>query len=244
MSTSEKMPDKRQCGNDAAAYVLGALEPEELEAFRAHLASCAACREDVAALQPVVEALPAAAPQLAAPGDLRRRVIDAARSEPKDAGPAPEEPDQRGRPAPRPRARRRWGWAPSPAAAVAGVLAAALVAVGIVELASGGSSGTRVIQASVRGTGSAELRVTGRRGELVVSHFPPPPSGQIYQVWLERGHAAPSPTSTLFSVTSTGTGDIGLVGDLRGVSEVLVTAEPSGGTLVPTTAPLITAQIS
>ncbi len=244
MTTPEKTPDKRDCGGDAAAYVLGALEPEELEAFRAHLSSCAACREEVAALQPVVEALPAAAPRLTATADLRRRVIEAARSEPKDVGPATDEPDQQPRPAPRPRARRRWGWAPSPTAAVAGVLAAALVAVGIVELASGGSSGTRVIQASVRGTGSAQLRVTGGRGELLVSHFPAPPSGQIYQVWLERGHGTPSPTSTLFSVTSTGSGDVGLVADLRGVSEVLVTAEPSGGTPLPTTAPIITAQLS
>lgn len=242
MTTPGKMPDKRDCGGDAAAYVLGALEPEELEAFRAHLASCAACREEVATLQPVAEALPASAPRLTAPADLRRRVIEAARAEPKDAEQGTAERDQP--PLRAARARRRWRRVPSPAAAIAGALAAALVAVGLVELASSGSSGTRVIQASVRGTGTAELRVTAGRGELVVSHFPSPPSGHIYQVWLERGHGAPSPTSTLFSVTNSGSGEVGLVGDLRGVSEVLVTAEPAGGTLVPTTAPIITAQIS
>jgi hypothetical protein len=37
---------------------------------------------------------------------------------------------------------------------------------------------------------------------------------------------------------------VGLVGDLSDVSEVLVTAEPAGGTLVPTTIPVIIARIS
>jgi hypothetical protein len=35
----------RACGEDAAAYVLGALEPAEVEAFRRHMVDCGACRE-------------------------------------------------------------------------------------------------------------------------------------------------------------------------------------------------------
>ena len=50
------------CGGDAAAYVLGALEPLEVDAFRAHLAGCIVCRDEVAALQQVADALPMAAP--------------------------------------------------------------------------------------------------------------------------------------------------------------------------------------
>ena len=47
----------RQCGEDAAAYVLGALEPAEAEAFRRHLADCPACQKEVAELEQVTGSL-------------------------------------------------------------------------------------------------------------------------------------------------------------------------------------------
>lgn len=238
MSTKDTAADRRDCGRDAAAYVLGALENDELEAFRAHLSGCAACREEVAALQQVADALPAAAPAIRPPQSLRRRVMEAVRVEQKGAASATLA-DRR--PA---RARRRLPFAPSrPGAALGGALAAAAAIVVAIVLASGGSSPTRVIHANVRGAGTAELILTGGRGELVVSHFPSPGSGRIYQVWLQHPHRAPSPTRTLFDVTTTGGGEVGVVGDLHGVSEVLVTAEPLGGTSVPTTAPVITARL-
>jgi anti-sigma factor RsiW len=40
MTDREQHAENRDCGADAAAYVLGALEPEEVEAFRAHMATC------------------------------------------------------------------------------------------------------------------------------------------------------------------------------------------------------------
>lgn len=237
MSSKDTMPEGRDCGLDAAAYVLGALDKDELEAFRAHLAGCAACREEVAALQRVADALPAATPPIAPPEDLRRRVMEAVRAERKGA----ESSTLADRRATRPHRRLRFA-PPRPAVALGGVLAAAAAVVAIV-LASSGSSSTRVIQANVRGAGTAELIVAGGRGELVVNHFPSPGSGRIYQVWLKRPQGAPAPTRTLFDVTTGGGGEVGVVGDLHGVSEVLVTAEPLGGSSVPTTAPVITAQL-
>ena len=71
-----------------------------------------------------------------------------------------------------------------------------------------------------------------------------PPAGHIYEVWLQHGHQAPSPTSTLFGVTSSGAGDVGVPGSLHGVSHVLVTAEPLGGSLHPTSNPVIVARIT
>ena len=44
---------------DAGAYVLGALTDDEHARFSAHLKGCAACREEVARLQVVADALPA-----------------------------------------------------------------------------------------------------------------------------------------------------------------------------------------
>jgi anti-sigma-K factor RskA len=237
VSTKHTTPDRRDCGLDAAAYVLGALEKDELETFRAHLSGCAACREEVAALQHVADALPGAAPAIAPPQDLRRRVMDAVRHEQKGAASATlaDRPPWWHRRLPFPKRR--------PAVVLGGALAAAVAIVVAVVLASGGSSATRVIQADVRGAGAAELILTGGRGELVVSHFPSPGTGRIYQVWLRRPHGPPLPTRTLFGVTTGGGGAVGVAGDLHGVSEVLVTSEPAGGSSVPTTAPVITAQL-
>jgi anti-sigma-K factor RskA len=237
VSSKHTTPDRRDCGLDSAAYVLGALEKDELEAFRTHLSGCAACREEVAELQRVADALPGVAPAIAPPQDLRRRVMDAVRDEQKGAASATlvDRPPWWHRRLPFPRRR--------PAAVLGGALAAAAAIVVAVALASGGSSATRVIQANVRGAGAAELILAGGRGELVVSHFPPPGTGRIYQVWLRRPHGPPSPTRTLFGVTTAGGGAVGVAGDLQGVSEVLVTSEPLGGSSVPTTAPVITAQL-
>jgi len=227
------MSAAHDCGGDAAAYVLGALEPDEAEAFRRHLSSCVVCRDEVTAFQQVADTLPMVAPQQAAPRRLRRRVMTAVRAEPKAGAPAAA-----------PRRSPNWIRAvPGPAFAVGALLVAVLVVAGL--SLSIGSSGSRVIQASVHGSpGTAQLRLSGGHAELVVNHFPPPPAGHIYEVWLRRGNRPPSPTSTLFSVTSSGAGDVGLTGRLRGVSEVLVTPEPAGGSLAPTHTPVIVAQLA
>lgn len=238
MSAGDTMSDRRDCGLDAAAYVLGALEQDELEAFRAHLPGCPACREEVAALQHVADALPATVTPLAPPHDLRRRVLDAVRAEQKGAAPRPlpHRPTT-------PWYQRLPVAVPRPAGVLGGAVAAAAVVVVAIVLATSGSPSRRVIQASVRGNGAAQLILTGGRAELAVSHFPSPGTGRIYQVWLQRPHRAPAPTHTLFGVTTAGGGEVGVAGDLHGVTEVLVTSEPTGGSPAPTTVPVITARL-
>jgi hypothetical protein len=128
-----------------------------------------------------------------------------------------------------------------PVAVLAGGLAAVIVAVVVaVILAAGGSPGARVIQAS---TGNAELQISGGRGELIVRALPQPPAGQIYEVWLARPNRPFTPTPALFGVTTGGQAYVGIPGNLNGVSEVLVTPEPAGGTKVPTHAPVIVARL-
>jgi hypothetical protein len=124
-------------------------------------------------------------------------------------------------------------------------LAVLLVAIAVVVgVTAGSGGGARTLRASVVGLpGSAEVHVTNGHAELVVEHLPPPPSGHIYEVWLKRGAAAPAPTPTLFSVTRAGAADVGVAGSLRGVTEVLVTPEPAGGSLVPTHTPVIVARL-
>jgi anti-sigma-K factor RskA len=98
-----------------------------------------------------------------------------------------------------------------------------------------------VIQASV---GRAELRVTDGRGDLVVHRLPQLPAGRIYEMWVQRGSAPPVPTGTLFGVRANGAAAVGVPGSLSGVSAVMVTQEPSGGTPAPTTAPVIVARLT
>ena len=131
-----------------------------------------------------------------------------------------------------------------PAIAGAAVVALALAVVVVVAVGHGvlGPAGSRarVIMASV---GSAQLRVSGGRGELIVDHLPPAPPDRIYELWLQRGARDPAP-STLFAVTSRGTADIGVPGELVGVTRVLVTLEPLGGSRAPTTRAVIAARLT
>ncbi len=215
------------CGGDAAPYVLGALDPSEARAFCRHLERCAVCSDEVAALAPVVEVLPMSAPHYEVPAAVRARVMRAVRAEPRSAA---------GRPRAwtlplRPRLAR-----PALAGWVAVVLA---IAIGYVELGPAGSP-ERVIRA---GAGRAELRVAGGHGELIVAHLPPPPPGQIYEMWLQHGDHTPVP-GALFGVSPQGTAEIGVPGDLNGVSRLLVTVEPAGGSRVPTTRSVIVAPVT
>jgi anti-sigma-K factor RskA len=224
-------PGEKGCDADAAAYVLGALTTEESEAFRRHLSTCLVCRDEIAALKTVGDALALAAPQLPAPRRLRRRVRADIRREPRAAtattGPR----------------RSRALFAPA-VATVGAAFAFAGVIVAVVVLGSGGSGGSRTVGASVTpSTASAVVRVVSGRGELILRHMPPPPEGKVYEVWLERDGLKPAPTSALFDVTSSGAGAVDIPGDLRGVREVLVTPEPRGGSLVPTHPPVIVARL-
>jgi hypothetical protein len=121
----------------------------------------------------------------------------------------------------------------------------AVVAVGVGGLVvSPGPRSTRLIQARVVDSpGRAQLRVTGGHARLIVNRIPPPPAGLIYEVWLERGRGAPSPTGALFTVTAAGAADVDVPGNLHGVSQVTVTREPAGGSRSPTHAPVILARL-
>lgn len=233
----QSTPGKHDCGGDAAAYVLGALGPEEAEAFTRHLASCAVCRDEVAAFQHTANALAMTPPQQPAPPGLKRRVMRAVHdSDAVAQGTAV-------------RRRRRLGsgvLVSRQAVAAAAALAVIVLVIGAIIVSPSGSSGTRTIAATVTGSpGTAQLSVSGGHGQLVMRNFPQPAAGHIYEMWeLRSGGRAPAPTGTLFSVNSRGAGNVGVPGSLHGVTKVLVTQEPAGGSLAPTTAPVIVASLA
>jgi anti-sigma-K factor RskA len=236
MTPEDSMSSKHDCGEDAAAYVLGALEPQESRAFRRHMAECVVCRDEVAAFQQVADALAMAPHQHAAPQALRGRVLAAVRAEQEQAGEAPKR-------SVREQAR---GWIPRPAVALAtGLAIAAALVIGLV-VGSTGSTSTRIVNASVTGSpGSVQLRLKGSSGDLILRGVPQPSAGHIYQMWeLRSGANAPTNTRALFTVNRTGVGDVGVPGDLKGVRQVLVTQEPLGGSQAPTRTPFIVAKLT
>lgn len=231
---SHDQPRPHSCGADVAAYALGALEPAEAKAFSGHLQTCTVCSAELAAFCGVIDDLAAHAPPVRAPRSLKRKIMRAVAAEPRTAGP------QTGRRSPR----RAWiahrPWL-ALSTALALVLAVALVAV---LTLSGSSPSSRTVTATVAGAGRAALVIShDDRGRLVVHHFPAPPRGKVYEVWLQRGHAAPQPANALFNVNRDGDAAVKVPGSLRGVTAVMVTPEPAGGSRAPTHPPVITARL-
>lgn len=232
--SDEGQPMKNgECNGNAAPYVLRALPDAEHEAFVVHLATCTVCREEVAALQTVAAALPAAVPPLRAPAQLKAnlmREVDAdARRQRLLADGAPARARAR---APR--------WRPVLAPLAVGLAVLALL---VVVLASSGGGGARIVRAQVLAPGaSGFVRVSGGQAQLTLRGMPQTTTGRVYEVWVKRT-GAPSPTDALFTVTSAGAATVGVPGGVSGVRELLVTSEPLGGSLAPTRNPTVIAKL-
>jgi anti-sigma-K factor RskA len=220
------MTDHDRWSDSLGAWLLGALPDDEAAGFRRHLDECPICREDAAGLQVAVDALPASAEPRTPPPALKQRIM--AEVEPERA------------PARAPRRRRSWlgglSWRPALA------LGLAALAIGFLASQALQSGGPEKITAQVQSGGRATLEVQDGQGRLVASHLPDPPSGRVYQVWLDKGGKAPEPTDVLFTTSSDGSATAD-VPSLDGVKRVMVTDEPSGGSRSPTGKLLLTASV-
>jgi anti-sigma factor RsiW len=239
MGQGDYSPSALDCGDDVAAYALGALEDHERERFERHLESCAVCSDELAAFEQAVDPLLIGAPEQPASQGLRRRLLAEVSL---DAGRHRDARRHRGA-----RGFRSWRLPPlgipSPSVALGAVLAAVVMAVGGLELRASDLGDSQVFHAHAAGA-SAEIRVSGERAELVVHHFALPPPGQIYEVWLNRPHRRPQLSSALFGVSARGDGTVGVPGNLDGVQQVMVTREPAGGSQAPTRPATITVNLT
>jgi anti-sigma factor RsiW len=233
--------------DDAGSYVLHALPDDEHERFEAHLATCPDCRREVADLQVAADTLPLAAVQVGPPPELRDRIMTIVRSEAEllaAAGARADEPAAAPAAKP-PRTRRRWSLSlrPLPAAMAASALVAAGVIGGIVLTgADHTKTVTGTVQIASAPAARASLQLSDDATKLEVRRMPAPPAGKVYQVWLKRPNQDPAPTTALFRTDRRGSADVEIQrGRLKGVDQVLVTAEPDGGSMQPTSAPVIVA---
>ncbi len=217
---------------DAAAYLLGALDEPEAARFRAHADRCPVCAAELERLGAAAGALTLAAPQIATPRQLRKRVFAAVRAdEPTRTTVARQRP-------------RRFV---ARFELVGAIGLAVGLAIGAVVIRSANPT-TTVIRANVASASFwrssarpvAWLKRSGDHAELVVDRLPQAPPGKVYELWIER-RGKPEPTDALFEPTSSGHADANVPGGVSGASAVLVTAEPRGGSKAPTMAPLIDA---
>lgn len=224
--------------DQAAAYVLSALERHEAERYQEHLGTCAECSADVARLQPVADSLARSVSPVAASGELRARVMATVRSEAELLHAAGADAD---RPQP---ARPRWRLGHPQAFVTALALGVGLL-IGALVLDTGSQTPPAHVTAaqlvSMPAGARGVLRQVGSHAELILTGVSQPPRGKIYELWLARADAAPRATSALFGVTHAGNASVNVPGPLSGVRQVMVTAEPVGGSPHPTSAPVVVA---
>jgi anti-sigma-K factor RskA len=230
------MNDHGRWEDTAGAYVLGAMAPDERDAFELHLETCAICREEVDELRPAAEALPMASPPMQPPAALKDRIMAEVDREAELLARAGADAD---RPARARRERRGLGWlsgwrlAPVAAALlIAGVLAGAAL--------TGPDSRTYAFEGQ-----SARLEVEGDSARLVARDLPAPPEGRVYEVWvMPKGSETPQPTDVLFTPRGDGSAVAAIPGSVDDIRQVLVTDEPFEGSEEPTGELLMSAELS
>jgi anti-sigma-K factor RskA len=175
---------------EAAAWVLGALDPGEAAAFQTHLRSCGGCRIAVADFEQVARALAHPPPEFEPPPDLQARTLARVQHAAMSARRAAESPQ----PAPAPaKASRGWHWHWNfpvfSVAAALGAAAAAIVIVLVQALQTAPAQAETVIplHAASGSVASGQATVVhaddGWSIQLTVAHLPPLGPGQFYECW-------------------------------------------------------------
>ena len=216
--------------DEIAAFLLGALEPGEAAELERHLAGCEECRTELEWLRPAVQLLPESVERVEAPPQLRESLMAQVRAEAEgESSSAP----------------RRWsvgGWSLRPVAGLAALVlvVAAVAAYAIGSGDSGGGNTTTVVAGHSPGV-VAEVVREGGSGTLHMTNLHQLPSDKVLQAWVERDGQVVS-AKTLFVPNQDGTASA-TIDDMEGVKTVMVTAEPRGGSVQPTSPPIVSVSI-
>ena len=202
--------------DQAAAYALDALDPEDRWTYERHLDTCDRCREEVVTLREIAGELAYGADGPEPAPELRERILDAARTEPRTATVVPM--------------RRPWLLPATAAAAVA----AACAAVGLGLWANSlRDTPPRVVAMD----GGGSLIVDGDQATLVAC-VDDPPAGKAYEAWVIEDNR-PRPAG-LFSG---GCRHVPLDEPVEPGNTVAVTLEDAEGSDQPTSEILISADV-
>lgn len=223
--------------DELAAYALGALEPGEDAELERHVVGCQECQAELHWLRPAVQLLPESVEQAEPPAELRSRLMEQVRSEaersPGDPSPAHSWFGRRG---------RGPGLALRP---LAGIAAVVLIVAGVAgyAISSGGSGGENAITVTQGHSPGVTAQVVrqGETGTLRLANLHQLPRDKVLQAWVRRGKRIVS-AKALFVPNSDGTASA-TIEDMHGVNTVMVTAEPRGGSVQPTSAPIVSVAI-
>ena len=220
--------------DDLAAYALGALDEREEAELRRHLEGCEECRTHVRWLRPAVDLLPRTVEQLEPPRRLGERLMATVRAE----APARGQPE-----APKPGRRRGWGALWRPAAAVGAVALVLAGAVGGYLLRQPDESSEVIAAQAAPGGGSVTGTLERQDGSaiLTMTDLPALPPGDVYEVWVQRGDRMEP--SSLFVPRRDRSAEAAVPGPLEDAEAVLVTREPRGGSVEPSSDPLLRAEL-
>lgn len=219
--------DHTRWSEDLAAYMLGALEPDEATAVERHLDGCERCREKMRWLEPAVHSLPETVERQEPPKQLRQALMAEVRADAR-----PEERPARVR-------SRRWILKPAAGFAVVALLVAGVVGYEVGKDDSDGPAASTVVR-QVDGM-TVKMVQEGESGTLQLSGVPQIPSDKVLEAWVEReGEVEAVPA--LFVPDRHGQAET-RIADMTGVETVMVTEEPHGGSETPTGEPLMTMSV-
>jgi anti-sigma-K factor RskA len=218
--------------DEIAAYLLGALEPEEAAALERHLASgCVDCREEMRWLEPAVQMLPDSVERVEPSRDLRARILAQAESE---AGNSTAKAAT-----PRPLFS---GWRPLAGVAALGLVLAALGGYAIRSGDSGGATATTSTVVAGRPPGvTASMVSEGDAATLHLANVHRLPDDKVLEAWVRR-EGQVVPVRGLFVPDREGRATT-RIPNTKGVDVVMVTAEPRGGSDYPTSTPMVTVEL-
>ncbi|HEY0277423.1 MAG TPA: anti-sigma factor [Solirubrobacterales bacterium] len=225
---------------EAVAFALGSLDPEQADDFKEHLKTCKRCQEELRWLAPAVRALPEAVePQTPAPA-LKMRLMEEVHAD-------VEAEERRAQAAKREERAATGGgfsawlgslrvgsltWKP-----IAGLALVILVVAGGIGYAvgTGGSGSDNIHTWELKAEENAGIAATvvreGEKGEIHLAGLKQLPKGKVLEAWVEReGKVEPVPA--LFAPDKAGNAST-TIDDMENVSIVMVTREPEGGSKTP-----------
>lgn len=250
--------------DDVAVYALGALAPDQAQSVRAHLETCAECREEYRQLAPAVGALgvsaeacpdaASAAGSVAPPSPLlKKRIMKQIRPNVAEM-----------------RAVRPIVW---PAYAVAAAALLVALATGIINISL--SSALRQTQselsqidahnaettrelayqrtaiADLVSNDSQHFAVTdgeiirhGSRLYIAMNALPAAPKGKVYQAWTLRAGASKMVPSVTFVPNRNGVAFVPVPVNASSLAAVAISVEPDGGSKQPTSKPTFVLKLS
>jgi anti-sigma factor RsiW len=240
MSTNEH--DQRL--EEAVAFALGALDPAQIDDFKAHLKTCKRCQEELRWLAPAVRALPEAVEPQTPPPGIKTRLMAEVRAD-------VEAEERRARVEERGERATTGGlgewlrglhlggltWKP-----LAGMALVILVVAGGIGYAvgTGGGTNAHTTEATQAGGVVAKVVQEGGKGELRLTGVEQLPQGKVLEAWVEHENDGKyEAVPALFAPDKAGDAST-MIENLEGVTTVLVTREPEGGSKQPTQKPFVT----